>query len=184
MNEKTKTRIGRKLSLVLRHQPEAIGITLDKNGWTSVPDLLHKLEVKGINLTFDDLVDIVETNSKQRYSFNEDRSHIRANQGHSLKNVDVELKVHAPPDELFHGTATRFLDSIMAGGLDKRNRQHVHLSTDPDTALQVGARHGKVAILLVDASAMHRAGHVFYQSVNGVWLTDCVPVEFLENIYS
>ena len=179
MTPKQKTRIGRKLSLVLRHNPQAIGINLDRHGWVTVEELLQRMTDSGTRLDFDELVEIVETNDKQRYSFDDARRRIRANQGHSLKDVDVELATKTPPTQLYHGTATRFLDSIISSGLTKRNRQHVHLSEDADTAVSVGARHGKTVVLVVAAGKMHAAGFVFYRSVNGVWLTDRVPVAYL-----
>ena len=183
MTEKQKIRIGRKLSLVLRHQPEAIGITLDKNGWANVDELLRAMRSNRTPLTKADLVEIVETNDKKRYSFDKHQLRIRANQGHSLKDVDVELEPATPPTTLYHGTATRFLEAIRKEGLKSRSRQHVHLSLDRYTATQVGARHGKVVILTVKSIEMAENGHVFYQSVNGVWLTDRVPPKFLDFPY-
>ena len=179
MTDKQKIRIGRKLSLVLRHQPEAISITLDKNGWANVNDLLRAMRSSSTPLTKADLIEIVETNDKQRYSFDRHQLRIRANQGHSLKNVDVQLEPATPPATLYHGTATRFLEAIRKEGLKPRSRQHVHLSPDRETATQVGSRHGKVVILTVESAEMAEKGHVFYQSVNGVWLTDQVPANYL-----
>lgn len=179
MTPKQKTSLGRKLSLVLRHKPEVIGLTLDENGWADVPELIRKMQGDGSKLTRAGLVEIVETNDKRRYSFSEDQSRIRANQGHSLENVDLQLQPQVPPAELFHGTATRFLDSILEGGINRGSRQHVHLSTNKDTAVQVGNRHGKVIILKIDAAAMVAGGYTFYLSANGVWLTDFVPVQYI-----
>lgn len=130
-------------------------------------------------LTKVELIDIVLTNDKQRYRFNEDRTKIRANQGHSLEGVDLELLPKQPPAMLYHGTATRFLDSILDQGLIKGSRHHVHLSDNLETASKVGQRHGKLAMLLVNSAKMHADGYTFFQSDNGVWLTDAVPAGYL-----
>ncbi|MCI9120902.1 MAG: RNA 2'-phosphotransferase [Oscillibacter sp.] len=167
------TRTSKFLSLVLRHKPEKIGITLDGHGWAKVPEILE-----GLNLTLEELVHIVETDGKQRYSFNEDRSKIRANQGHSIP-VDLELDPVEPPERLYHGTVGQFLPSIRREGLTKQSRQYVHLSGDPVTAAKVGSRRGKPIVLQVNAGAMQREGFRFYQAANGVWLTETVPPEYL-----
>lgn len=166
------------LSLVLRHAPETIGLSLDSNGWASVDDLLRHANAKGQKITRELLEEIVASNDKKRFAFSEDGSRIRANQGHSV-TVDLALTAIEPPPFLFHGTATRFLDSIRAEGLRRGSRHHVHLSLEEDTAAKVGVRHGKLAILTVHAAAMHALGLPFYRSDNGVWLTEHVPVEFL-----
>lgn len=166
------------LSRILRHAPEVIGLTLDSNGWAKVDDLLRLSHAKGTKLTRELLEEVVATSDKKRFAFNEDGTRIRANQGHSVK-IDLALAAIAPPPFLFHGTATRFLDSIREEGLRKGNRHHVHLSHDKTTAAKVGARHGKLAILIVDTAAMHAQGLLFYRSDNGVWLTEHVPTEFL-----
>jgi len=179
MNDKERTRTSRFLSLVLRHEPEKIGLTLDSAGWVEVEALLAACSGHGQPLKLDQLQAVVSTNEKKRFAFSEDGRRIRASQGHS---VDVELGYEAkvPPPKLFHGTASRFVDSIRAGGLNKGERHHVHLSTDERTALKVGSRRGESVILIVDASAMAAQGHQFFVSENGVWLTDHVPVEFIE----
>ena len=177
--ESETTRISKLLSLVLRHQPEIIGITLDENGWTDVPTLLAKMQSKGYKLNLDQLRFVVETNAKKRFALSDDENQIRANQGHSVK-VDLGYTQKQPPQLLYHGTATRFLDKILAEGLVKMNRHHVHLSSDEQTALTVGSRHGKPVILIVKAAEMASSGHIFYQSDNGVWLTDHVPAAFIE----
>ncbi len=166
------------LSLVLRHQPETIGITLDENGWTDVSMLLTKMATKGHRISVDQLRFIVETNNKKRFAFNADESQIRASQGHSVE-VDLGYIEKQPPQFLYHGTATRFLDLILADGLKKMNRHHVHLSSDEQTARSVGSRHGKPVVLIVKAEEMAANSHVFYQSENGVWLTDHVPAVYL-----
>jgi len=173
MENKELHRIGRKLSYLLRHDKD---IPMDSNGWVEVSVILKEV---GINMTV--LDDIVETNNKKRYSYNIDKTKIRANQGHSV-NVDVELEKKIPPVILFHGTSPDFLKSILKIGLNKMNRQHVHLSSDYETALNVGQRHTKrkdPIILVVDCKSMVKDGYKFYLSENGVWLTDHVPNKYL-----
>ena len=171
--------ISKLLSLVLRHQPEALGIQLDQNGWTKVDSLLEKLKEKSADVDFERLEQIVYANDKQRFSFNADLTKIRANQGHSV-NVDVELKSQLPPALLYHGTVDKFMDGIRAEGLKKGSRLHVHLSKDLETATKVGSRRGKPIILTIFASQMAEAGHMFYLSENGVWLCDAVPPSFIQ----
>lgn len=166
------------LSLILRHHPDTIGLTLDEGGWTDVNELLRKATAAGQPISRQQLEDVVAHNNKQRFRFNADGTRIRANQGHSIE-VDLGLEAQAPPSSLYHGTATRFLANIRQEGLRKGSRQHIHLTTDFDTAHTVGQRHGTPVILTVDATAMYGAGHLFYCSENGVWLTDHVPVNFL-----
>ena len=169
--------ISRFLSLVLRHKPEELGIELDEHGWAKVEELIAGIARKR-EFTMEQLEEIVRTDKKQRYSFNEDKTLIRANQGHSIP-VDVELPQKMPPDILYHGTAEEFVASIDEQGLIPGTRLYVHLSVDTDTAHNVGRRHGKPVIYEVLAGEMHKAGYEFYCSVNGVWLTKRVPVEFL-----
>ena len=171
-------RLGRFLSLVLRHNPQAAGITLDEHGWADVEALLGGVRRTGRQMDREDLERIVRENSKQRYAFNQDHSKIRANQGHSLP-VDVELRRETPPQVINHGTAARFLEAIRREGLRRMSRQYVHLSGDYATALAVGRRHGAPAVLTVDAAAMAAAGFVFYRSENGVWLCAAVPAAYL-----
>ena len=166
------------LSLVLRHDPSAIGIKLDDNGWASVKDLLQKAARAGIAITRAEIDEIVLTNEKRRFDLDVNADRIRANQGHSIE-VDVEIPEAVPPAELFHGSATRHAESILSQGLLKQQRQHVHLSQDISTARAVGARHGSPVIFKVMSEEMYRAGHRFYLSKNGVWLTDAVPANFL-----
>lgn len=167
------------LSLVLRHQPEAIGLTLDDGGWVEVDRLIAQAVAHGKPLDRELLEEIVATNDKKRFAFSPDGRRIRASQGHSVR-VELGLSPQTPPATLFHGTATRFLASIEAQGLVPGSRQHVHLSADVETAERVGARHGKPLVLPIQAAAMHRDGHVFFLSENGVWLTDAVPVRYIE----
>jgi len=162
----------------LRHAPDALGLTLQPGGWVSVDDLLAASERAGFAIAYDELIECVETNDKQRFSFDDTGDLIRANQGHSVE-VDLHLEEKQPPEILYHGTVERFLASIMAEGLKKGKRHHVHLSRDVDTARKVGARRGQPIILEVNAGKMHAEGLRFFLSVNGVWLTDSVPAAFL-----
>lgn len=168
------------LALILRHKPEAVGISLDNHGWADVNKLITGMQNKYPEFKYSTLLKIVLTDDKQRYSFNEDNTKIRANQGHSIK-VDVELKETVPPDILYHGTATKSLDKIMSEGIKSMQRLHVHLSADTQKAIETGKRHGKPVVLSVNAKEMHDAGHKFYLSENNVWLTDFVPKEFIGN---
>ncbi|MEJ2882246.1 RNA 2'-phosphotransferase [Pedobacter sp. GR22-6] len=179
MNQKNTNTVSKFLSLVLRHQPELIGIELDNEGWVDVATLISQVNAHGTPLDMALLERVVETNSKKRFAFDEGKGRIRASQGHSVA-VELGYEPQTPPEILFHGTTERFLNSILSTGLEKRQRQHVHLSQDHATAMQVGARHGKPFILTVLAAEMHAAGHVFYLSANNVWLTDHVPVQYLK----
>ncbi len=177
MSEDLNT-ISKILSFVLRHQPENIGLILDAQGWASVEDLIAKANQHGQHLTRELVVQVVAQNDKQRFSLSADGLKIRANQGHSLK-VDLALTEKCPPEILYHGTASRFLDSILVEGLKPQARQHVHLSQDEETAIKVGQRHGKPVVLKIAALQMMRSGHCFYLSENQVWLTERVPVDYL-----
>lgn len=167
------------ISLVLRHKPEAAGISLDEHGWADVDDLLNGIKDTGRKINMDILEEIVRTDSKQRYSFNDDKTLIRANQGHSIP-VDVELEERKPPQYLYHGTAERFLDAIMADGLKSMSRLYVHLSKDEETAVKVGKRHGNPVVLKVRTEEMYNDGNKFYLSQNGVWLTKYVDKKYIE----
>ena len=173
------TQLSMLLSYTLRHRPDELGLTLDAQGWVPVADLLEALQARDAGISRAQVEDVVASNDKKRFAFSEDGLQIRASQGHSVA-VELGLEPQAPPETLYHGTATRFLASIMAEGLRPGSRQHVHLSPDPATAETVGRRHGKPAILRVAAGAMHEAGTEFYQSANGVWLTAAVPPQFLQ----
>lgn len=166
------------ISLLLRHHPEAAGISLDEHGWADVNELLEGVRRTGRNIDLDLLKEIVANDKKKRYSFNEDKTLIRANQGHSIP-VDVELREQDPPALLYHGTAERFLSGIRAEGLKPMGRLYVHLSKDPVTAEAVGKRHGSPAVLKVESGKMHKDGHLFYLSENGVWLTKRVDVSYI-----
>lgn len=170
------TRTSRFISLILRHKPEEIGITLDEHGWANVEEL-----IRGVGIDMKTLEHIVATDDKQRYSFNEDKTLIRANQGHSVP-VDVELEEVRPPEFLWHGTAEKYVDSICRSGLVPKSRLYVHLSSDTETATAVGQRHGEVVLLRIDARKMYQDGFKFYLSQNGVWLTKSVPVSYLNEV--
>ncbi len=179
MNDQQTKRISKFLSLVLRHKPQTIQLNLNEQGWADVDELLTKMTKHRKNITFDQLQYVVENNDKQRFTFNDDQTKIRANQGHS-NDIQLNLEAQTPPKTLYHGTATRFLESIFEKGLIKGKRQHVHLSSDIETATKVGNRHGKIAMLTVQSGKMHEAGFEFYLSKNGVWLTDHIPPEYFE----
>ncbi|MCF6274120.1 MAG: RNA 2'-phosphotransferase [Rhodobacteraceae bacterium] len=168
--------ISKFLSFVLRHKPDSIGLVLDSEGWAEVSDIIEKADMP---ITQAQIEAAVATSDKQRFALTDDKRRIRANQGHSIE-VDLGLESVKPPARLFHGTATRFVVPILAAGLLKQARQHVHLSVDLETASKVGARHGKLAIFEVRALEMHEEGHRFYLSKNGVWLVEHVPVGFLD----
>ena len=168
------------ISLILRHRPDTIGISLDEHGWASVEELLAGIsQTQYIDMEM--LEKIVETDSKQRYSFNEDKTLIRANQGHSI-DVDVELPKKQPPVFLYHGTGEKYVSSIDEQGLIPKSRLYVHLSGDEATATIVGSRHGRPVVYEVLASQMYHDGYEFFQSVNGVWLTKSVPVQYLKKL--
>jgi len=179
MNEKERTRTSKFLSLVLRHEPEKIGLKLDPAGWADVETLLAACRQHGVAVEPAALEEIVATNEKKRFAFSDDGRRIRASQGHSIE-IALGYTPQVPPLRLYHGTATRFLESIRAGGLNKMGRHHVHLSAEKETAHQVGQRHGKPLILAIKADAMLAANHAFFLSDNGVWLTETVPAAFIE----
>jgi len=172
------TAISKFLSLVLRHEPQRIGLALDEAGWASVDELVGKAALAGRPITPEQLRQVVATSDKKRFALSDDGRRIRANQGHSIE-VELGLAPLTPPDVLYHGTATRFLESILRTGLDKRERHHVHLSVDLAIARSVGQRYGQVVLLEVDARRMQADGHLFFRSDNGVWLTDAVPARYL-----
>lgn len=167
------------LSLVLRHRPEKIGIELDPAGWVDIKVLLAAMARHKRSLTRDQLQEVVDTNNKKRFAISEDGKRIRASQGHSV-DVDLGYKRETPPIFLFHGTVSRFLDSIKESGLQRGSRHHVHLSEDPVTATDVGSRRGNPVVLTVKARYMHDCEYEFFQAANGVWLTGHVPPEFLD----
>lgn len=179
MTEQHKKRISKFLSYVLRHHPELINLNLDENGWANVDELITRSKRdphEGIS--FEELDEIVETNDKKRFIFNEDKTRIRANQGHSI-DIDLALISQKPPEFLYHGTAQNNVDSIFEKGIEKRKRKHVHLSQDIETATKVGMRHGKPIILTINTEKMFNDGIEFYLSENNVWLTDFVDIQYI-----
>lgn len=179
ITEQENKRISKLLSYVLRHHPEEIGIVLDEQGWTDVEILLEQIKTKQVELTKKTLEYIVTSNSKQRFAFNEEKSRIRASQGHSV-SINLGYQPQEPPEILYHGTARLNLTSISEYGLQKKERQHVHLSADAATAFNVGQRHGKPIVIKVQAGEMYRNGLQIFLSQNGVWLTDHVPPTYLQ----
>ena len=173
--------ISKYMSLILRHKPDVIGIELDEHGWANVNDLISGIEKDNHGFNFELLEEIVRSDSKQHYSFNDDKSFIRANQGHSV-NVDVELKEKEPPEYLYHGTGEKYVKSINQDGLIPKSRLYVHLSKDIKTAENVGKRHGKEIIYRINSGRMYRNGYKFYLSENGIWLTKEAPVKYLEMV--
>jgi putative RNA 2'-phosphotransferase len=176
---KNKVTASKFLSLVLRHQPELIGLELDAQGWACVDTLVTLANASGNAIDRALILEIIKESDKQRFALSGDGLRIRANQGHSI-DVALGLQPSQPPDTLYHGTATRFLASILASGLHAGQRQHVHLSNTEKVAIEVGKRHGSPVVLLVDAKAMAESGHLFYLSENGVWLTGSVPANCLK----
>ncbi|MER5357347.1 RNA 2'-phosphotransferase [Streptomyces sp. NPDC002785] len=176
MDDRHTVKVSKYLSKHLRHQPERIGITLDANGWVTIDELLRATARNSFPITRAELDHVVAVNDKQRFAVEDGR--IRASQGHTVP-VDLALPPAEPPPYLYHGTVGRALDAIRSEGLRPMDRTHVHLSPDRETATRVGSRRGRPVVLSVDAATMHRAGHTFYVSANGVWLTAAVPPAFL-----
>lgn len=181
MNEKASKSVSKFLSFVLRHSPETIGLELDENGWADVEELIEKCNKKGSQneMTAELLDYVVDNNDKKRFAFNEDKTKIRASQGHSIL-VELDLTETEPSDYLYHGTVGKFLENIRKEGLQKMSRQHVHLSKDKETAIKVGSRRGVAQILKIRSGEMYKDGFKFYLSENNVWLTDEVPAKYIE----
>jgi len=179
MTEKENIKTSKFLSLILRHEPERVGLKLGEAGWIGVDELLKAVNSHGVSLTLEQLQHVVTTNSKKRFAFSDDGRQIRASQGHSVE-VDLQYTPQQPPEILYHGTASRFLPEIRKDGLNKMARHDVHLSTETRMTIQVGGRHGKPVLLIIRAGDMHRAGHIFRCSANGVWLVSQVPPEFID----
>lgn len=177
---KKSTDTSKFLSYVLRHEPEAIELSLDKEGWAVIDDLILRAGNKGYALDKDLIFDVVESSEKKRFTISEDGLRIRAAQGHSTQQVNITYAEKTPPDILYHGTATRFIAQIREQGLLPLSRQYVHLSSDEDTAIQVGQRYGKPVLLKIKAVDMYEKGYKFYQADNGVWLTAHVPYEYIQ----
>jgi len=172
------TSVSKFLSLVLRHEPQAIGLSLDSAGWADVSELLSKAAQHKRPLSRELLQIVVETSDKKRFAFSADGTRIRANQGHSI-DVELGLVATVPPAVLYHGTAQRFLDSILTQGLTKRQRHHVHMTEDQAVAIAVGSRYGNPVLLTIDAQRMAEDGLIFFLAANGVWLTDQVPSSYV-----
>lgn len=183
MDAKQANNVSKFISLILRHKPESVGITIDNNGWANVDELINGIKNNGYSwFNFNYLVEIVQNDEKQRYSFNREKTLIRANQGHSI-DVDVELQEVTEMPRLFHGTSSRFIDSIYKDGLKHMSRNYVQLSNSIETAETVGRRHGgDLVIFEINTDEMMKDGYKFYKSVNGVYLTKSVPVKYLEKI--
>lgn len=179
MNEKRQTGISKFLSLILRHQPEKIGLTLEKDGWVIVKDLLAASAKNGFAFSLDELKTVVADNDKKRFSFDDTGARIRANQGHST-SVEINFERKFPPAILYHGTAEKNVPAILEKGLRKMKRHHVHLSEDRETARKVGIRYGKPVIFEIDTKTMTEENFQFYVSANGVWLAEEVPAKFLK----
>lgn len=179
MDKTRLVKISKYLSKHLRHEPERLGLELAPGGWVAVEALLQACAQHRFSVSRAELDEVVAGSDKQRFAFDPTGTLIRANQGHSVE-VDLQLDPLTPPALLYHGTPERSVESILRTGLSKMARHHVHLSGDVETAIRVGARRGKPVILVVDAAAMHRAGHLFYCSANGVWLVNAVPPEYLQ----
>ncbi|MFZ6011121.1 MAG: RNA 2'-phosphotransferase [Bacteroidota bacterium] len=180
ITEKENNKISKFLSLVLRHQPEKIDIQLDENGWTDVAILINQANKNGFAITKEILRHVVDTNAKKRFAFNDDRTRIRASQGHSVE-IELGYAPQPPPEILYHGTTETSVSSILAIGLEKRSRHHVHLSADAEIATKVGQRYGKPVVLRIAAMQMFKDGYQFYMSENHVWLTDHVPAKYIRS---
>lgn len=179
MNQSRSVKVSKFLSYHLRHHPEELGLELEPGGWVNLEILLTAAQNYNFPLTLEELKEVVKNSEKQRFSFNSDQTKMRANQGHSVE-VDLQLNPVIPPDILYHGTGKQLIEPILAQGLQKMTRHHVHLSADVETATKVGQRKGKPLILVINAQAMHEAGYQFYCADNGVWLVDSVPPEYLK----
>lgn len=181
MNEKERINLSKFLAYILRHNPSAVGISLDERGWADMDELIKGINATGRSIDRDLLEQIVREDKKGRYSFNEDKSKIRANQGHSV-DVRVEMAECAPPDTLYHGTAKKFLASIKDSGICRRSRRFVHLSGDIKTAFAAGSRYGEPIVLVIDAKRMVADGYRFWLSINGVWQSSDIPWKYVKRI--
>lgn len=181
MDKERLVKVSKYLSKHLRHEPEALGLELAPGGWVGVDELLAACARRGFRVSRLELEEVVAGSDKQRFAFDEAGARIRANQGHSVE-VDLQLAPATPPAVLYHGTGERTVETILAGGLNRMSRHHVHLSADAETARRVGGRHGRPAVFEVDAARMAADGHEFYVSANGVWLVERVPAEYLRRL--
>ncbi len=183
MVSKFENQLSRFLSLILRHDPGSIGLQLDANGWAAMAELIDCMNRHGKRVDRAMILRVVETSDKQRFRLSDDGLSIRANQGHSIE-IDLKLEEMSPPQWLYHGTAAKSMPAIVREGLSKKSRQHVHLSIDRATAKKVGARHGKPVVLEIAAQMMVQHGYRFYRAENGVWLTDHVPPDYLNQRFT
>lgn len=181
MDKTRQVKISKYLSKHLRHTPDRLGLSLATGGWVTVDELLSACAAHQFPLTRAELEEVVAKSDKQRFSFDETKTRIRANQGHSVE-IDLQLEPQTPPDVLYHGTGEKSVSAIQQFGLLKMSRHHVHLSTDVETAKKIGMRHGRPVIFAVNAVAMYQVGFIFYCSDNGVWLVDEVPPQYLTTI--
>ncbi len=181
MTDKRMTQVSKYLSRILRHAPEAVGLTLEPGGWVEITALLRGATASGFAFTLEELEHVVAISDKQRFAIDSTGTRIRANQGHSTV-VELQFEAGAPPPLLYHGTPTRNLSSILENGLSKMARHHVHLSIDTETAARVGQRSGTAVILVIDAAKMRADGFRFFRSANGVWLVDAVPSVYLREV--
>ena len=179
-NEKTVRQRSKFLSLVLRHQPASIGIQLDREGWTNIEILLIQMSKHRQKMSFGELLYVVENNDKKRFQFSDDGQKIRAVQGHSSTQVQRDYLPLTPPDPLYHGTATRFVPSILEEGILSQTRIYVHLSQDIETAMTVGSRHGEPYVFTIDTKQMYEDGYKFYLSENNIYLTKIIPAKYLK----
>ncbi|MCI0489589.1 MAG: RNA 2'-phosphotransferase [Blastocatellia bacterium] len=181
MDNARLVKVSKYLSKHLRHQPKRLGLALAPGGWVEVAELLAACARSGFSISREELDEVVARNDKKRFSFDQTGVMIRANQGHSV-DIDLQLAPSLPPEVLYHGTGHKNVEVILREGLRKMRRHHVHLSSDTQTALRVGMRHGRPVVFAVDTSAMQRAGFVFYLSTNGVWLVESVPPDYLREV--
>lgn len=183
MNQARRDKLSKFLSWVLRHEPEEIKLSLDENGWVDVAVLIEKAQDAGYMITRYMIEEVVITNEKKRFAFSPDGEKIRAVQGHSVASVNIQYMARQPPEVLFHGTASRFLPSILVQGLLPKKRHYVHLSEEEKIAIDVGRRYGKPIVLYIASGKMYRENKKFFQADNGVWLTENVPPEFIEKVW-
>lgn len=181
MKNKKHSDLSKLLSYLLRHNPESIGLKLNNAGWADVNELVLKINNSGKSINIDKLNNVVKYCDKNRFSFNENRTSIRANQGHSIE-VNLGYQLSLPPDILYHGTGNKNEESILNSGILKMKRQHVHLSDSIKTAINVGTRHGKPIVFQIKSQKMNSEGYTFYKSENDIWLTNEVPVKYLKRL--
>ena len=176
-SKETLTTISKHISLLLRHKPEIGNLILDEHGWVETEKLIEAVSQQRL-LDKETLEEIVSSDSKSRYEFSDDHRMIRARHGHSVPVV-LDIEPTIPPDVLYHGTSENVKDVILSEGLKPMVRRYVHLSSDPNTARNVGKRHGRAVVLKVDAGGLSAKEEKFYQTAGGIWLVASVPPEFI-----